>query len=265
MVVYIDVLLFENFVVNLFLLILTFKLLRFSYKNSIYLSAVIGAIYTLALFLEWPLGTSFLSKVLVAALMIYIAIEKRKINNIFKCIGCFFMLSFTLAGISFSFALVENKYYIFHKFEINNYSIKYMLISVMLLYIFIVRSYEYLRQRNIVKSLIYDIEISVNKNIFYIKGFLDTGNELREPVTNLPCIIVEDEYLIDIQIPESEYFNISYSTIGEFGKIKGFKGEKIRIKSKDEEWRTVEAIICSCENKLSKENDFNALLSIGII
>ena len=265
MVVYIDVLLFENFVVNLFLLILTFKLLRFSYKKSVYLSAVMGSIYTLALFLEVPFGTSFLAKVLIVALMIIISIEKRTINNIFKCIGCFFILSFTLAGMCFSFVLVENQYSIFQKFIISNYSVKYILVSIMILYICIVRIFEYLRKRNIVKSLVYDIEISVNKNIFYVKGFLDTGNELREPVTNLPCIIVEEKYLSEIEIPPNEYFNIAYSTIGENGKIKGFKGEKIRIKSKEDDWRVVDAIICSCNNKLSKENDFNALLSIGII
>ncbi|PTR81262.1 peptidase U4, partial [Bacillus anthracis] len=28
---------------------------------------------------------------------------------------------------------------------------------------------------------------------------------------------------------------------------------------------TIEAIICSCKNKLSKENEFNALLSRGVI
>lgn len=265
MVVYIDVLLFENFVVNLFLLLLTFKLLRFSYKKSIYFSSLLGAIYTLALFLEWPFGTSFISKVLVAVLMISIAIEKRKINNILKCLGCFFTLSFTLCGLCFSFALMKNQYSVFQKFEMNNYSIKYILVSLMILYIFIVRVYEYLKDRSIVNNLIYEIEISVNQNIFYIKGFLDTGNELREPITNLPCIIVEDSYLNKVQIPDKEYFNIPYSTIGESGKIKGFKGEKIRIRSQDGEWRAIEAIICSCKNVLSKEDEFNALLSRGII
>lgn len=265
MVVYIDLILFENFVVNLFLLLLTFKLLRFNYKRSIYLSAILGSIYTLALFLEFPLGTSFIAKVLVAVIMVSIAMEKIGLGNIIKAVTCFFILSFTLCGVCFSFALMQNQYELFQRFELNNYSIKYILISIMMLYIVIVRVYEYLRERNVVKSLIYDIEISVNKNIFYIKGFLDTGNELREPVTNLPCIIVEDLYLGEVEIPEKEYFNISYSTIGESGKIKGFKGEKVRIKNQNEDWKTVEAIICSCKNKLSKENDFNALLSRGII
>lgn len=265
MVVYIDVILFENFVVNLFLLLLTFKLLRFSYKKSIYLSAVIGSIYTLALFLEYPLGTSLIAKILVAILMVFIAIGEKSIMNTIKCVGCFFMLSFTLCGLCFGFSLMQNEYSIMKGFEMSNYSIKYILISLMVLYIVIVRAYEYLRERVVVKSLIYDIEISVNKNILYIKGFLDTGNELREPVTNLPCIIIEEGYLNEVQISENEYFNIAYSTIGEDGKMKGFKGEKVRIKNQDEDWRTIDAIICSCKNKLSKENDFNALLSRGVI
>lgn len=265
MVVYIDVLLFENFVVNLFLLLLTFKLLRFNYRKSIYLSAVLGTIYTLILFLEWPFGTSFIAKVTVAIIMIIIAIENKTIKNILKCVGCFFILSFTLCGLCFSFVLMQNQYNMFEKFQISNYSIKYISLSIMILYIVIVRAFEYLRERAVIKSLIYDIEISVNKKKFYIKGFLDTGNELREPVTNLPCIIIEECYLNEVVIPEGEYFNVSYSTIAEDGKMRGFKGEKIRIKSEDQDWRIVDAIICSCTNKLSKENDFNALLSRGVI
>ncbi|MGL5084715.1 MAG: sigma-E processing peptidase SpoIIGA [Clostridium sp.] len=265
MVVYIDLVIIENFIINLFLLLLTFKLLKFNYKKTIYLSAILGAIYTLVIFLEWPLGNSLIAKVLIAIIMIAIAIEGKKIISIFKCVGCFFILSFLLCGITFGFVVMQNEYNFSQKFEISNNSIKYTLLAIMILYIVIVRAYEYLRGRLVVKSLIYDIEILVNGNILNLKGFLDTGNELREPATNLPCIIIEESYLDKVIISEKEYFNISYKTIGESGKLRGFRGEKVRIKSEDTEWRNVDAIICGCKNKLSVENDFNALLSIGII
>lgn len=265
MVVYIDLVIIENFIINLFLLLLTFKLLKFNYNKTVYLSAILGAIYTLVIFLEWPLGKSFIVKVLVAIIMVAIPMESRKLINILKSVGYFFILSFLLCGVCFGFVLMQNQYDFAEKFEISNNSIKYMLLAIMLLYIVIVRAYEYLRERLVVKSLIYDIEIFVNGNILNVKGFLDTGNELREPVTNLPCIIIEESYLEKVTLSEREYFNISYKTIGEDGKIRGFRGDKVRIRSEDTEWRTVDAIICGCKNKLSSENDFNALLSIGII
>ena len=51
MEVYIDIYIFENIVINLFLLLLTFKLLRFSFnKKNICIAAVLGGLYGLVIF-----------------------------------------------------------------------------------------------------------------------------------------------------------------------------------------------------------------------
>ena len=104
-----------------------------------------------------------------------------------------------------------------------------------------------------------------SKKSIFIKGLLDTGNALREPVTNLPCIIVESDFFNDLELNSNNEFLIPYSTIGEDGLLKGFKSKDIRIRGEDKKWRNVEVILCECKNKLSKENDFNALLSRGVI
>lgn len=265
MLVYIDVLVLENFIVNLFLLITTMKLLRLTYKKKIYFASLIGAMYTFLIFIKIPFVTSLIGKVIVVGAMIYMTMEYRSVSDLIKGIVVFFIVSFTLCGLIFSFVLMQNQYYIGGKFSISNSSIKYMIISLMILYILIVRIVDYIRERALVKSLLYDIEISHNKERQYIKGFLDTGNELREPVTNLPCIIVERMCLENFNIREEELFYIGYKTIGEKGKLKGFKGELVRIKGEDDEWRIVNAIICSCTNKLSEKNEYNALLSRGVI
>ena len=48
MIVYVDIILIENFIVNLFLLLIAFKVLRYRYYKSIYLSAIIGSLYTVS-------------------------------------------------------------------------------------------------------------------------------------------------------------------------------------------------------------------------
>ena len=46
MEVYIDIYLLENIIINLFLLLLTFKILRLDYKKkNLYLSSLLGGIY----------------------------------------------------------------------------------------------------------------------------------------------------------------------------------------------------------------------------
>ena len=72
--------------------------------------------------------------------------------------------------------------------------------------------------------------------------------------------------LEDFSITDSEHilqFNIT--AIGEEGNLKGFKIKDVKIRGADMEWKIVDVIICRCKNKLSKENEFNALLSRGVI
>lgn len=265
MVIYIDILLAENFIINLFLLLVALKVLRYKYYKTVYLAAAIGALYTLVLFMDNKMLVSLPFKVIVVLLMLIISTKDIKLLKIIKSAATFIILSFTLCGITFAFSMIENYYSVFGSYSINNYSIKYLLISVMVFYIVIVRVIDYLKDRALVKKFLYDIEISNEKNSILIKGLLDTGNALREPVTNLPCIIIESDLLKEFNINSREEFSIPYSTIGENGSLRGFKSKEVRIRGEDEDWKDVEVIVCKCKNKLSKENDFNALLSRGVI
>lgn len=267
MEIYVDVIIMENFIINLFLLLLTFRLLRFQYKNAgIYIASLIGALYTLVIFMDVKFLTSLIFKVFVAIVMISITIDTRKIINILKATITFFIMSFILCGVCFGMVVMQNNYVLGEEFSISNYSIKWLLLSLMILYIVIVRFYDYLKERALIKNFIYDIYINVGGKILTLKAFLDTGNELRETVSNLPCIIIEDKYLEDIEVKEEDKYVINYNTITEKGKLKGFKGDKIMIRNNlKDEWTTIDAIICGSPMILSKDNDYQALLSRGVI
>ena len=122
-----------------------------------------------------------------------------------------------------------------------------------------------IRDRFFINNFIYEMELIIDGRIINLKGFLDTGNALREPITNLPCILIDKEYLKTFNLNEKEKFHINYKTIGNHGNIEGFIFEKVRIKKDKESWIEIKAIICKSEVKLSKENEFNALLSRGVI
>ena len=198
--------------------------------------------------------------------MIYISMEKRSFKVILKSIVVFFMLAFMLSGICFGTVQMQNTYLIGQEFIIKNNSAKFIVLSVAVIFIVVTRVADLLKDRALVKNFLYDIYITEGARTVLVKGFLDTGNELREPVTNLPCIIVENTYFNQFKIADDKKFIIKYDTINEIGEIKGFKGQNVIIRNEEENtWTKVEAVICGCERKLSKEDEFQALLSRGIV
>lgn len=267
MEVYLDIFIFENFIINLFLLLLTFKIQRIRYNvKLLYFSSLLGAIYALVIFYNVMILTSILVKIIVSILMIYLAIETKQILTIIKSTFVFFMLAFVLGGMCFSFVVMQNTYIVGQNFTIENNSFKEVLLAVIIVFICITRITDFIKERTLIKNFIYDIYIKEGNNTLQIKGFLDTGNELREPVTNLPCILIEKNYFNQFKIKDEDKYIIRYKTISADGAVKGFKGDNIRIRNEEsEEWINIDAIICECEGKLSKSDEFQALLSRGIV
>lgn len=267
MEVYLDIFLLENFVVNLFLLNITFKVMRvWNEGKKLTVSALIGTIYSIVMvFPNLKVFTYLPFQFFIAFLMIRICMRDKKIQFILKGAGIYIFSALTLSGVCLIFSLLQNSYSLNNGLLLNNYSLKYLIISMMIIYILYERITSYFRERALITNFIYDIEISIDNIRYVIRGFLDTGNELREPVTNLPCIIIEECYLSDYHLDDEKAYYIPYSAIGYSGKIKGFKGDKVRIRREGENWRDVEAIICPCNEVLSRDKEFNALLSRGII
>ncbi|SFC71787.1 sigma-E processing peptidase SpoIIGA [Clostridium uliginosum] len=267
MEVYVDILIFENFIVNLFLLILTMKILKYKYRDVLLICAgLIGALYTIVLlFPQLYILTSLPFKMMVVYIMIRISYGKRSVISIFKAMGIFLLLTFTLSGLCFAFSINQNKYVLGSSFEINKYSIKYLLLSVMIIYMFFTRAVEYIKNKLFITNYKFMIEFTIEDTTYDIQSFLDTGNELREPVTNLPCILIEEELINTINFNSKNTYYVPYASIGYGGNLKGIKVEEIKIKGEHSYNNKVEAIICPCSQKLSKENDFNALLSRGVV
>lgn len=265
MEVYVDVIFFQNFVVDIFLLMVASKVLRKKISSCrIILSGILGGLYSLVMIFP---SLNFFSYIPFQFLFLYMImkISFRKSNVIFKIKGIIVYLigAFILSGLCV--ALSMNKYYISVSggFKMTDYSVKYLILSIMIVYIIYSRLSSYLRERAFITNFIYDIEFFKDNAKYVIRGFLDTGNELREPITNLPCIIVEENF-VEITSDKNLYY-IPYKAIGYTGKLKGFVGEKVRIREQGGAWRDVDAIICPCNELLSRDGDFNALLSRGII
>lgn len=266
MEVYIDVLLIENFVVNYFLLLITVKTLRSKVKNiRIVSSSIIGSMYIFTLFFkELKYLTILPIKLLVAVFMIFIILKGTSFFNIIKGSLIFIMYSMALSGICLflnTSGVVTN----LNNISIINFTYKRLLLSLIIIFILLNRIYAFIQDSIHVKQLIYKIDIIYNEKFFSVEAFLDTGNELREPITNLPVIIIEEDVVNGIILSDKDKYYISYKDVsGNLGKLVAFKPNYIVLHDKDK-LQNREVIVAITKTKLSSENIYNALLSRGAI
>ncbi|WP_300346959.1 sigma-E processing peptidase SpoIIGA [Clostridium sp.] len=268
MTVYVDVVILENFLINFFLLYLTLQALkeRIVYKKVI-LAAFLGAIYTLLVFIpSLTKLTTLPFKLIFSLFMIFIVYEKRDFKSIFKGFTSFLVITFAFCGTCFMLALVENKYEFSEDFIINNYSTKAILFSLIISYILVSSVMKYFSNRAVINNFLYDLDIYIDSEIISLRAFLDTGNGLIEPVTSLPVIIAEREKFKAINIRGKDKFKIPYKVVdGNSGYMDGIKLDNIKLCNDGEHAMTRDVILCFCDSKLSKEGEYEALLSRGII
>lgn len=267
MKIYIDVVIIENFIVNVFLLMITMKLTSHKYRaRDICLAGFIGSLYTLAVIIpSLKIFTFIPFQILIAYLMIKIVCRQTKFISRLRILVIFFVSTFSLSGICLYVSLKKQIYILGQVYNIENYSFKYIILAMMILFIAFFRIYDYIKENNFVKNYMYDIEMNIDGKEIKFKGFLDTGNGMKEPVTNLPCILVEKKLLSEFNIEKYGRYNISFNTIAKSGIMEGFRIKDIKIKCGKELYKEIDAIVCPCDRRFSTNNEYNALLPRGIL
>lgn len=269
MVIYLDLLLIENFIVNYFLISITCRTVntKYSIRRNV-ISSLIGALScTIILFFSLSPIQQMCLKIIVAVTMVSIPIKGKLKNSIMTIIKSFFALNFysmVLAGVSI-FLIFNDGGSIPKNSYIINFPHKKLFIAIIICYLCIERISIYIKERMSLHNLIYKVEIELKGDKKIVQAFMDTGNELMEPITKLPVIIVEDNIFNNLVIKDTEKFLIPYKVVnGQGGNLEGLKADSVKINVKGYK-EIKEAIIVFCHNKLSASGEYEALLSRGII
>ncbi|GLC32845.1 sigma-E processing peptidase SpoIIGA [Clostridium omnivorum] len=266
MVVYLDTLLLVNFIVNYFLLDITSQTVKIPSKNrNLVLSSFLGSLYVIALL--YPKAVIFTTlpfKIAVSIVMILICFKQRDVIVNLKITGIFILYSMLLAGVCFYLNISRGNEPEFSS-VIYSFPYEWLLISLMIVYLIIHRLVVFIKDRRDISTLIFIVDIVTKDNKKRVKAFLDTGNELREPATNLPVIIVEKEAMLDVNLEKYDKFYIPYQVVNGYSdKMQGFKPDHVEVYYGNKV-QYAEVIVAFCDNKLSNYNDYDALLSRGII
>lgn len=288
MVVYVDIILIENLIMNYAILYTTFfiKKIKVS-KIRILISAIIGAIYTIIIFVP-KIGkfNNIISKILLSCAMIRVIHKERRLKKFIELLLMFYLTSFTIGGFAFAISFLKHG-------QIYNYNnsliIEFPVVSsivALFIGIFLIKNV-FKNIKNLIKKddIFYQLEIYIEKKKSSINAILDTGNMLKDPITKAPVIIVNKNSIKNI-LPQELLYNIEtilggdclgklnnekiakritiipYTSLGnENGMILGVKPDKIKIEGK-----VIKNVVIGVYDKeLSKRKKYDALFGLDLL
>jgi stage II sporulation protein GA (sporulation sigma-E factor processing peptidase) len=216
-----------------------------------------------------------------------IAFGKKNAFKVFASVLTFYFVSIAFGGMSFMILFSKNPEKIV--FENNHFkgvypfeslSLAGIICFLLILFIsFILRIKEYK------KSELVEIEIINDGKCHKVKALFDTGNLLKEPITNHDVIIVEKSELYKVcdkdfldstnDILEGKWLGecftkykfclIPFSSLGnENGLLIGFKPDYIKV-ILEEEYLKNEVFIGIYDGKLTNNNLYTSLIGLNIL
>ena len=290
MTVYIDVVILENLAMNYIILIATALIGKYEIKyfRNI-LASTLGGIYAILNYIKtFSIVQNLIFKIAVSILMIIITFGIKDLKTMAKQLGIFYLVSFTFGGAAFMllFFLKPEDIIFKNGHLVGTYPIKIAMLGGIVGFSIIAIVSNIIRDRRKIKSMLCDMEIFYNERKVKLKTMIDTGNLLKDPITQNDVIIVEknslkglveDEilehiedilkgkWLEDNKIHNYKFKLIPFSSLGnENGLIIGFKPEYIKIYDETEKIRR-NVIVGIYPGKLTKTNLYTSLIGLNIL
>lgn len=285
MTIYVDVVLLENICMNYVILFSTTYIMKIKRKHiRLFLSSLVGAVYAVLAYAEIvPLYANFIVKVILSIVMVYIAFYPKNFKGLLKELIVFYLVSFALGGCTFALLYIVRPQDIFIKngVYIGTYPLKIALLGGIVGFVITYIAFKVVKNKIVKNQIIYEVEISIEDKTLKTRLLLDTGNMLKDPISNSPVLVVEKNTLKEI-IPEevleetekilggdvkrNEKYQkrlriIPFSSVGkQNGIMVGIKADKVKITNDIEEIINQNAIICPYDKKMSKQNRYFGLI-----
>lgn len=296
MTIYLDVVLVENLCMNYIILFATGYLLKRKINHiRLIISALLGGIYSILAYMEiLKIYSNIILKIILSIVMVYIAYNAKNIKKLVKELLFFYLTSFVFGGCAFAllYFIKPQEILIRNGTYVGTYPIKIAILGGIVGFTITVIAFKLAKKKLTKKDMYCDITIYFTQKQIKVRSLLDTGNMLKDPITSMPVIVVEKEALENIlpssilnnlnkiiggDVPKEIYEDesleyitkfrvIPFSSIGKTnGMLLGFKANKVVIDIEDNEETINNVIIGIYENKLSKKNQYSALIGLELL
>lgn len=295
MTIYIDVVLIENIIMNFIILLATGLVLKEKIKTArLLFASLLGAIYSIVAYMSiLKIYSSIILKIILSIVIVYVAFNPQTIKKMWKYILIFYLTSFVFGGVTFALIYIVKPQDILMKngLFLGTYPLKTIMLGAIVAFVLIITAFTVVKSKITKKDMFCEIEIGLNEKKIETKAMLDTGNLLKEPITNTPVIVVEHTLLYDCvpkeilnhldellggdfeNIPEeikdayiSKLKFIPFSSLGkQNGMLLGIKAKSIKIKNEDKEEEKENVIIGIYNKSLTKRGEYRALMGIDLL
>ena len=294
MTIYVDIVLLENLCMNYIILFGTAYIIKIKIKHlRILASSMIGAIYAILAYSGiFEMYANIFVKIILSICMVYIAYNPKNIKGIIKELIVFYLVSFTLGGCAFALLYIVKPQDIFIKdgVFIGTYPIKIVLLGGVVGFTITYISFKVVKNRMNKSELIYEIYIRLEEKELRLKVMLDTGNMLKDPISNSPVALIDKTKLYEL-LPKEILDNSKEMLGGEFkeqdeidykyksrlriipftsvgkqnGMLLGIKADEIRIITDVEEIINEKAKIGIYDRKFSKTDKYCGLIGLDML
>ncbi len=295
--VYVDILLLVNFVLDFFILWATGKIANLAIKKTrIMLGALCGALYSLVVFFpQWPFFTSVLAKLVCSVLMVWLAYRPSGWRKMIWVLVYMYILSFTMGGAVLAAVFLTDSqpgYIQAWNGAAILWGIDYcwLMMGLVVVFLLVYGGFNCLRKNWLQQSLFNDLTIYMGKQAVMVRALLDTGNQLIDPTTQKPVIVVETTALKKV-IPEELFQEISqgsfceqalllllkeewvtrlslipFNSVGKaHGLMVGLRPDKVIIQNGRKSITTSEVVLGLVNRTLSSSGQYRALLHPQIL
>ncbi len=292
MTIYVDIVLLENLCMNYIILFGTAYIIKIKVRHlRILLASLIGAIYAVLAYAGiFPIYANLITKIILSICMTYIAFNPKKLKGLIKELIVFYLVSFALGGCAFALLYIVRPQDIFMKngVYIGTYPLKIALLGGITGFVITYVAIKIVKTRITKNEIIYKAIIEIENQELEINVLLDTGNMLKDPISDDAVIMIEKNRLYKI-VPKELLDNMNKFLGGEFenaesleykkrirfipftsvgkqnGMLLGIKADLVKIITDVDEIINEKAIIGVYEKTFSKSGKYSGLIGLDIL
>ncbi len=291
MTVYVDIVLLENICMNFIILFATAYIMKIQVRYlRIFASSFIGAVYAVLVYANiLAFYTNILMKIILSICMVYVAYKPRSLKGMLKELVLFYLVSFALGGCAFALLYIVKPQEIFMKngVYIGTYPIKIALLGGIVGFVVTYIGIKAVKNKIGKNEIIYTAQITIDNKLETTKLLLDTGNMLKDPLTNASVVLLEKKILENL-LPEElikimeqknggdineilEVYKkririIPFTSVGkQNGMMLGVKADEIKILTDVDEIINKDAIICIYNRSFSKSKKYFGLMGLDLL
>lgn len=266
---YADVIFFNNFIMNFFLLTALRKILKLrKRRGGLWAAAMFGGAYAVAvsIFMLPVWLQALLTYVCVSTLMVMIAFKVRDGKEALKCVAGLYLTAALAAGIFNLFpagagpAWYVERLFFGGGFGRLSFSV-YLLLGCgsFFLICYLWQAVKAAENRN---SHLCRVVLFYQGKEELMTGFLDTGNMLREPYSGKPVSIIAPDCAKVLFGEAKAFLYVPYCSVGEeAGLLPALKADRIKIERDGRCVVVEQPFIGISPGPLSQRNEYQMLLN----